>query len=129
MKITLPWPPSVNHYWRHVGPRVVLSREGRTYRTTVAGVVLVYRHQAYRVWPLWGELEVQIDAYPPDLRQRDVDNIAKSCLDALQHAGAYANDYAIRKLTIERHHPLRKAGMVVVTIKQVDSTTKGEPCK
>ena len=35
---TLPWPPSVNHYWRtpHRGPlagRTMISAEGRTYRS------------------------------------------------------------------------------------------------
>ena len=31
----LPWPPSVNHYYRHVGPRVLISRDGRKYRDNV----------------------------------------------------------------------------------------------
>ena len=33
----LPWPPSVNHYYRHVGHRVLISRDGRHYRENVAG--------------------------------------------------------------------------------------------
>jgi hypothetical protein len=31
MKLTLPYPPSVNHYYRRVGPRTLISREGREY--------------------------------------------------------------------------------------------------
>ncbi len=30
MPLTLPYPPSVNHYWRRVGLRTLISREGRT---------------------------------------------------------------------------------------------------
>ena len=26
MVLTLPWPPSINHYWRRVGPRTLISR-------------------------------------------------------------------------------------------------------
>ena len=29
MVLTLPYPPSINHYWRRVGPRTLISREGR----------------------------------------------------------------------------------------------------
>ena len=29
LELELPWPPSVNHYYRHVGPRVLISRDGR----------------------------------------------------------------------------------------------------
>lgn len=35
---TLPWPPSVNHYWRRVliggKPRTLLSKEGREFKQT-----------------------------------------------------------------------------------------------
>jgi crossover junction endodeoxyribonuclease RusA len=33
--IKLPWPPSDNHYYRHVGPKVLISRDGRAYRARV----------------------------------------------------------------------------------------------
>jgi len=38
-RLVLPWPPSANRYWRHVGPRVLISREGRIYRRNVANCV------------------------------------------------------------------------------------------
>jgi len=33
--IVLPFPPSVNHYWRRVGYRTLISREGRTFQRNV----------------------------------------------------------------------------------------------
>jgi Holliday junction resolvase RusA-like endonuclease len=33
--ITLPWPPSVNGYWRKWRGRMVISVEGRKYREAV----------------------------------------------------------------------------------------------
>ena len=34
----LPFPPSVNWYYRHVGDRTLLSREGREYREIVCSL-------------------------------------------------------------------------------------------
>ncbi len=31
--VELPYPPSVNHYWRRVGDRTLISREGRKFRS------------------------------------------------------------------------------------------------
>ena len=31
----LPYPPSVNHYWRQFRGRMVISKEGRTFRKNV----------------------------------------------------------------------------------------------
>lgn len=47
-------------------------------------------------------LSLTIDAYPPDRRKRDLDNILKSLLDALQHAGIYSDDSQIDILKISR---------------------------
>lgn len=33
--LTLPWPPSVNRYWRAVNGRNILSAEGRAYRASL----------------------------------------------------------------------------------------------
>lgn len=95
--IDLPYPPSVNHYWRRVGSRVLISRGGRAYRSQVAATLA-----ARRVRPLDGPLDVSIEAHPPDRRRRDLDNALKSLLDALEHGGAYHDDYQIEHLTIAR---------------------------
>jgi crossover junction endodeoxyribonuclease RusA len=59
-------------------------------------------------------LSVSILAYPPDRRKRDLDNVLKSLLDALMHAGVYSDDSQIDKLTISRNKPLD--GRVIVSI-------------
>ena len=51
-------------------------------------------------------LSVLINAYPPDRRKRDLDNILKSLLDALQHARVYPDDSQIDRLTIIRNEAL-----------------------
>lgn len=61
-------------------------------------------------------LSMLIDAYPPDKRRRDLDNIFKSCLDSLQHAGVYPDDSQIDDLRITRN--ASRAGKIIVQISE-----------
>lgn len=97
IELELPYPPSVNHYWRRVGPRTLISRGGRAFRDEVCAILA-----ARRVQPLVGPLAVSIELFPPDRRRRDVDNAMKSLLDALAHGGAYHDDSQVARLTIQR---------------------------
>ena len=97
LEFELPFPPSMNHLWRRVGARTLLSRGGRAFRQTV-GAILAARG----VRPLDGPLEIVIDVHPPDRRRRDLDNLQKALLDALAHGGAYHDDAQIARLSIER---------------------------
>ena len=110
IEIELPFPPSVNHYYRRVGPRTLLSREGRRYREEVAAIVagLVLR-------PLAGPIEAEVLVFPPDRRRRDLDNLQKAIFDSLQHAGVYKDDSQIAKITMERADPT-PGGMILARI-------------
>ncbi len=113
MRTPLPWPPSINHYWRRVGPRTLISREGREYRSIVCGL-LARLGETTRD----GRVAVCIDAHPPDRRRRDVDNIQKAPLDAMEHAGIYENDGQIDLLVTRRKPPFR-GGKIVVTVEDL----------
>lgn len=47
-------------------------------------------------------LKVDIIAYPPDKRRRDLDNLLKAPQDSLQHAGVFHDDSQIADLRIRR---------------------------
>jgi crossover junction endodeoxyribonuclease RusA len=111
LELDLPYPPSANHYWRRVGARTLISRGGRAFRQAVCSILA-----AASVRPLDGALALEIDAYPPDRRRRDLDNLQKALLDALAHGGAYYDDSQIARLTIERKHVM-PAGKVRVRLK------------
>jgi crossover junction endodeoxyribonuclease RusA len=49
-----------------------------------------------------GQVSVTIDAYPPDRRRRDLDNVLKAALDALTHCGIWADDSQVAELRIRR---------------------------
>jgi len=108
IELELPYPPSVNHYYRRDGPRTLISRRGRAYRKSVCEVLA-----ATGIKPLVGPLAVEIEMFPPDRRRRDVDNVQKALLDALQHGGAYEDDSQIERLSIERFDPTRGGRMIV----------------
>ena len=110
IRFELPYPPSINHYYRRVGPRTLISREGRAYRGHVASALA-----GLGLEPFDGPLEVQLDVYPPDKRRRDVDNVQKALLDSLQQAGVYRDDSQIKRLVTEMLDVV-PGGKVAVTI-------------
>lgn len=102
MTITLPFPPSVNHYWR---TRVVparkpfvstyVSRKGKQYKAQVAAVC----HDLPRTE---SNVCVSITLHPPDRRQRDLDNSLKALLDAIKgDHGLIVDDSQIKHLTVQ----------------------------
>lgn len=113
VEFELPYPPSVNHYWRRVGARTLISRGGRAFRQAVCAILA-----ARGVRPLAGPLALEIVIYPPDRRRRDIDNVQKALLDALQHGGAYGDDSQIIRLAIEKGEPV-DGGKTTVRINEV----------
>ena len=115
--LDLPWPPTVNHYWVRTRKGQALSKRAVAYRDEV---LLVWAR--LRASTQAGKLSVQITAYPPDNRQRDLDNLLKSSLDAMQHAGVYSNDFDIDLLCIRRGAVVA-GGKLMVTIYRVKPET------
>jgi crossover junction endodeoxyribonuclease RusA len=107
--LALPYPPSVNMYWRrNKGMGMHISAEGKQFRAEVI-------HQCCGKVGVMGRILVDVRAYPPDKRKRDLDNIFKALLDALNHARMIEDDGLIDVLKIQRGEPT-KGGQVVVTI-------------
>ena len=118
VELKLPWPPSVNHYWRHVNNRVLVSKQGRAYTDLVAKLVgystdFFFAHE---------RLAVHIAAYVPDRRRRDLDNVLKAALDALTKSGVWNDDEQIDELSITRM-PREDSGLLVVQISPIVYTS------
>jgi crossover junction endodeoxyribonuclease RusA len=111
-EVRLPFPPSVNHYWRHYRGRTVISPEGRTFRASVCALL----GGSGRKPPLGGRITACLDAFPPDRRRRDCDNLQKSTLDAMQHAGVYEDDSQIDLLICRRRQIDAPHGHILVRL-------------
>lgn len=113
MKLTLPYPPSMNRYWRRAGRHMHLSNEARQYRGRVCEVVA-----KQGIEPLIGRLRIEIEVYPPDRRRRDIDNIQKPILDSLQHADVYDDDEQIDWL-LTRRCAVQRDGKIEVEVWEI----------
>ena len=112
--IKLPYPPSVNTYWRNFRGNTVLSKSGREFKTAVSECVIAQNI------PKFGtkRLELTLWLYPRSKVVTDLDNRLKAVLDGLEEAGVYDNDGQIDILMIQRGE-IRKGGGVDVMIEVI----------
>jgi crossover junction endodeoxyribonuclease RusA len=96
--VTLPYPPTVNHYWLIGRGRMYLSPAGRQYRRQVEAIL-------FGSPTITGEVTVTVAVYPPDRRKRDLDNVLKALLDGLGHGGVYDDDSQVAVLRVIRCEP------------------------
>jgi len=127
--ITVPWPPSINHYFvelvlpakngRKARVMKVVGAAGKKFRQTIAQKALVQQ------WQKWGSarLMVHVSLHAAKNYRYDVDNYAKSLIDALQYINLFDNDNQIDKLVIERGEKAPPKGCAVVTISEIKPET------
>lgn len=115
LEIELPWPPTVNTYWRMVNSRILISKKGRLYREIVAASIL---EQIGFYKPIKSRVAVIIQCFPPDRRKRDLDNLPKALFDSLTYAGVWDDDEQIDDFRITRKHVV-KPGYVNIYICEI----------
>lgn len=107
--LELPFPPTVNTYWRRVGNSTRISEKGRKYARDIAWLT------RGKKFPEGKRASVFIEAFMPDERKRDIDNLLKALLDSLVKAGVMVDDSIIDDLGIVRRRVV-KNGLVKVYI-------------
>lgn len=114
IQITLPWPPTANTYWRRKGNRYFISSKGIQFRNTTALICIPYKNYFAET----DRLFLGINAFPPDNRRRDLDNLLKATQDSLQYAGFYKDDSQIDSLSVVRCSP--NLGVIKITLGLMD---------
>jgi crossover junction endodeoxyribonuclease RusA len=121
--LELPFPPSMNTYWRNFRGRTVLSKAGRQFKADVADYIVNNNI------PKFGDrkLKVTMILRPRDKRKVDIDNRIKAVFDSLEDAGVFDDDFQIDHLEMIRGEPI-KGGLIRVLIEEVlnPRQTEGE---
>lgn len=113
IKIFLPYPPSVNHYWgRAKNGGVFLKPLGQEFRKLV-----YYEFLKFKFPRLTGKLAIKIYVAFPDKRKRDLDNLLKATLDAIEKTGIVENDSQFQSIFITGCDVIR-GGKLAVEIEQ-----------
>lgn len=122
MNLTLPFPPSVNRYWRapNKGPlagRHLISAKGRAYQSDACAAIIEQLRKLPK--PSSAPAAVEIILFPPDARRRDIDNYNKALFDALTHAGIWEDDSQIKRMLVE-WGPVTPKGKVEIKISKYE---------
>lgn len=109
MVLTLPYPPSVNHYWkRNANGRLRIGGDGIVFRELVALACV-----GKQPFDAESRLEIEVLANMPDNRKRDLDNILKALFDSLEHCGIVPDDSQFDRITVVRGEVIRGGSLSV----------------
>lgn len=118
IRLTLPYPPSSNRYWRNVNGRMVLSSAARDYRREVSN-----KAAFLRLVPTTGPVRLSLWVFRPR-RAGDLMNREKVLSDALEGI-AYVNDSQIHEAHLYLgDDKLRPRVEVLVEALDTSGTTK-----
>lgn len=115
IKLTLPYPPSVNMITTIAHGRKITSKRGREYRIQALDVIRRSKVGFINA----DKLKVELFLYPPTNARRDIDNYSKAVLDALTEGGVYEDDSLIQELIIKKCDKV-KDGKVDITISEIN---------
>ena len=127
IEIILPWPPSVNTYYRAVPIRKgrkwiatnKISEDGRKYCKKVHRIV---KESGLKM--ITGAIAIKRILYCPDWRERDEDNTTKALYDSIAKAGLIERDSLVCAGLVEKRKDADNVGYVVLQIKQIDAGVK-----
>lgn len=121
-EMRLPFPPSLNHYWRKDRNGMHISDEGRKYVAIIQQLALLNGRgdterylRVYRTPEPKQRLKVRAVFYCPDNARRDLDNMFKVIFDCLTKAKVWADDSQVfdlnaRKLMKRDYTNIQSAG-------------------
>jgi crossover junction endodeoxyribonuclease RusA len=94
--ITIPYPPSVNHYYRNgKNGRKIVCKKGKDHQMMVLAIC-----RNHGIQPTRKQLSVHFVVSRPDNRRRDLDNLLKCLCDSLTKGGMWNDDRQIIDLRI-----------------------------
>lgn len=115
-KFEMPWPPSVNGYWRSYKGRQIISERGRKYRKAAMAHLYDLGLSLERID---FKVSVTLVLNPPTLSSYDVDNFNKGLFDSLTAAKFWNDDSQVHRLTVSKGVKV-KGGNVQVKVEVME---------
>ncbi len=116
LTLTLPWPPSVNLYWRRGlikgtnKPITYKTRDAKKYCESVGWIC-----KTARKFSAEAEVIMDITLHPPTAQRRDADNFNKGVWDSLVEAGVLVDDCQVQSFRVTKG-AVQPGGCVIVKI-------------
>lgn len=130
-RLILPWPLSVNTYWRQQGGK---DRHGKARPPRLSDKAKYYKQIVRKICDqahiprFTGRLAISVLLCPPYARKHDIDNYAgKSVFDALESAGVLVDDEQIDHM-IARRGPKRTPGVAYVELREANVFEAQQAC-
>ena len=108
-RMILPFPPSLNHYWRKDRGGMHISEDGKKYIARVQQLALLngrgdteYSLKVHRQPEPKQRLKVRAVFFCPDNMKRDLDNLFKVIFDCLTKAKVWADDSQVFELNARK---------------------------
>ena len=109
-EMRLPFPPSLNHYWRKDRGGMHISEDGKKYIARVQQLALLngrgdteYSLKVHRQPEPKQRLKVRAVFFCPDNMKRDLDNLFKVIFDCLTKAKVWNDDSQVFELSARKY--------------------------
>lgn len=109
------YPPSVNNYYVKTQRGIFISQKGKKFRDTLMQDA---HEQLGGMIPLPEKVRLEVVAWVPDLRKRDLDNLLKPIQDAMIHANLLVDDSQIDQTFIYRGVKIAPSGSLYIRVSE-----------
>lgn len=109
------FPPSVNNYYVKTQRGLFLSQKGRKFRDQL---VQDAHEQLAGMDRIDCKVRIDVIAWVPDNRKRDLDNLVKPIQDAISHADIWGDDSQVDQLCVYRGAKSAPHGAIYIRISE-----------
>lgn len=109
------YPPTINNYYKKTQRGVHISDKGRRFRDEL---IKDAHEQLQGMEKITGKLRIDVIAWVPDNRKRDLDNIMKPILDAMTHADLWGDDSQVDQMVVYRGTKIAPTGALYIKVSE-----------
>lgn len=109
------YPPTINTYYTRTQRGLFISTKGRKFRDEL---IKDFHEQLGGMSKITGKVRIDVIAWVPDNRVRDLDNIMKPVMDAMTHAGFWEDDCQVDQMCVYRGAKVSPKGACYIRVSE-----------